>query len=65
MIKPFKILHTEPRDGGLGVNYSVDRSFKDSKGIVTETLESYLLVPLNEDVDAYVYNYLKQFGWVD
>ena len=65
MIKPFTIVSQEPRDGGTGVKFRVNRRFMASGGQRTEELESYCLVPSGNDVDAYVYEYLKNSGWVD
>jgi hypothetical protein len=67
MIKPFTILGTRVEaDGTLGVLYSVQKREVVSPTVMrTKTLESYLSMPAGEDVDAFVYQHLKEAGWVE
>lgn len=66
MIKPFKILSTvaEP-EGNTGVHFEV------TKGVVIDELKTrtlmlrgYLSVLVNEDVDAALFAFLDEGGWV-
>jgi len=69
MIKPFTILATkdEPNFGTL-VSYTIsDRAYvdqEDYKGIQTSVLTSSVLVPLGEDIDTYLLNYLIRCEWI-
>lgn len=67
MIKPFKILDTrEERDGSLGVFYSVSHRELASPNVMrTKTMNGYLTMPPGEDIDAFVFEYLKKSGWVE
>jgi len=65
MIKPFKIIHTrkEP-DGGTGVIFEVSRT--DAKAANTSstlTMQTYMLVPDGEDIDAFLFEKLSKAGW--
>lgn len=64
MIKPFQIKLTREEPGGTGVIYSVSKREVNGNKETVKTIESYVLVPEGLDVDAYVFNFLKQSGWV-
>lgn len=67
MIKPFTILTTrvEP-DGTLGVFYRVQYREQVSPTVMrTKTLESYVTCPKGSDIDAFVYEHLKEAGWFE
>lgn len=78
MIKPFTITNVVTEaDGRLGVSFSVRiRTLLDIKpadGVTkfweggrefTQKNEGYIAVPAGEDVDAYVFQALKEAGWV-
>ena len=66
MIKPFTILssRTEP-DGTLGVFYRVQYREQVSPTVMrTKTLESYMNVPKDADIDAFVFAQLQEGGWI-
>ena len=67
MIKPFTILASRPEhEDHTGVMFSVSKRFRiDENHDLTETMEGYCCVPPGEDVDLFLYNYLKQGGWVE
>jgi len=63
MIKPFKIIATRDDNGqGIGVVFIMERvSFSDDLKITkTETLETYALVPYEEDIDTYILNIVNE-----
>lgn len=64
-IKPFEILSTKAEPDGTGVTYRVSKKSVQGLRVQTDSMESYVLVPANEDIDAYVYNYLLESGWIE
>jgi hypothetical protein len=79
MIKPFEILKTTEEDHGVAVEFKVSKRYIENpeypEGITedgywvkgrfkTETIISYMIVPHGEDIDSYVYNAVKQEGWI-
>jgi hypothetical protein len=80
MIKPFEILKVTEEEAGIAVEYKAsiryveDPEFPEDsdqvnsywlKGKVkTSAIVSYMIVPHGEDIDSYVYNAIKQEGWV-
>lgn len=64
-IKPFEILATREEEFGTGVTYKVSKKAVLGLRMQTDTMESFILVPKSEDVDAYVYNYLLEAGWIE
>jgi len=69
MIKPFTILETRTEaDGSFGVFYRVELRVVESvmpRKVVLKQLEGYATVPKDADIDAYIYQYLKDSGWVE
>lgn len=63
MIKPFDIITTRAEPGGTGVIYSVSRREINGNRETVKTVESYVLVPDGEDIDAFVFAHLKAAGW--
>ena len=67
MIKPFTILSSRVEaDGTLGVFYRVQHREQVSPTVMrTKTLESYMTMPKDADIDAFVYEHLKEAGWFE
>ncbi len=65
MIKPFKIIHTrKEEDGGTGVIFEVSKVVGTGANTSTlETMQTYMLVPDGQDVDAYLFEQLSKAGW--
>lgn len=66
MIKPFKIINTrQEHDGGTGVFFEVSKVKQISENETqTSSLSSYITVPADEDIDAYLFEQLSKTGWV-
>lgn len=63
-IKPFEILSTRQETEGTGVNYRVSKSSFADGQMQTYEIESFVLVPKDEDIDAYLLKYLTESGWI-
>jgi len=66
MIKPFKILSTvtEP-EGSTGVHFEVTKGVVvDEHRTRTFKLRAYLSVPVDADIDAALFAFLDEGGWV-
>lgn len=66
MIKPFKIINTVVENtGAIGVNFKVSKITQISTTLQeTETLTSYISVPLGMDIDKYIFDDLQKAGWI-
>jgi hypothetical protein len=64
MIKPFDIIKTREDPEGIGVFYRVSKRWGDGAKTYTSTIEGYMLVPRNEDIEAGTYSRLKQAGLI-
>ncbi len=65
MIKPFKIIQTrKEEDGGTGVIFEVSKVVGKAANTSTmTTMQTYMLVPEGQDVDAYLFEKLSKAGW--
>lgn len=64
MIKPFEIKLTRKEEGGTGVIYNVSKREIVGNVETVKSVESYVFVPDGEDIDAYLFDFLKQSGWI-
>lgn len=62
--KPFEIISTREESEGTGVSFKVSKSSFEGNRIEVESIESFVLVPKGEDVDAFLLAYLRTAGWV-
>lgn len=65
MIKPFDIIKTREDPEGIGVFYRVSKRSFDGKKTFTSTVEGYMLVRRDEDIDAGTFSRLKQAGLIE
>ena len=65
MIRPFDIKLTRDEPGGTGVIYSVGRREINGNRETVKTVESYVLVPAGQDINAFVFAHLKASGWIE
>ena len=66
MIKPYTILSTrEEQDGAKTVFFEVSKTVMLNPSTAsTETMQTAIVVPPNENVDAYLFADLQKSGWV-
>lgn len=68
MIKPFTILSTRSEDFGTIVNFSVSVRIISTepgyKGKHTLSTSAIVLVPLGEDIDTFLFDYLVENNWI-
>lgn len=68
MIKPFTILSTRSEDYGTVVKFSVSVRIISTepgyKGKHTLSTTAIVLVPLDEDVDNFLFDYLVKNNWI-
>lgn len=65
MTKPYEILDLRYSDNFKEVLFKVTKTFEEPNKTITKSIHGYLAIPIQDDIDQYVYNYLKQSGWVD
>lgn len=65
MTKPYEILDLRYSDNFKEVLFKVTKTFEEPNKTITKSIQGYLAIPIQDDIDQYVYNYLKQSGWVD